>query len=774
MTAIHPGAEPYAKSLREHLAGALEALGDDYEPRTHHLLEDGRPRYINRLILEDSPYLLQHAHNPVDWYPWGEEAFERAKRENKPVFLSIGYSTCHWCHVMERESFESEEIAAILNQHFIAIKVDREQRPDIDDLYMTAVQMLTGHGGWPMSSFLTPEAQPFYGGTYYPPAQFGVLLQRIQGAWTEKRGEVEESAQRLTEAVRQVTSARGAAGEVGETAIRRSVEQILNYQDRNLGGFGGAPKFPHEPEILLLLRQAWRWNDGEALTAALLALDHMARGGIYDQVGGGFHRYSVDAEWLVPHFEKMLYNQAHLSRAYLLAHRLTGEPFFARIARQTLDYVLREMTSPSGAFYSATDADSEGEEGIFFVWTPEQLKAALSEDDAAFAMDLWGVTEAGNFEGRNILHLDRSLAEEAADRDLPLDDLLTRVDGLRETLWQVREEREHPLRDDKLLAAWNGMMITAFADGARHLGEPRYLEAAQRAAEDLWQHQVREDGSLFRVRLGGSASVEGQQEDYAYLMEAFLNLHDLGVQGPWLERTRQLADVMLQRFWDRDVGGFFQSAEGVDPLLIGRPKSPGDGAIPSGNSVAVLALARLARRLGEPTYGDRAEATVAAFAERIQAQPMGFAYLLGGLDEHLHGGLGELRYGAKGHLRVEVRPGKDDEHLTLHLSLAEGWHINAHRPLDEYLVGTRIQPAENSAGSLGLGAAHYPEPEEVSLGFQEEPLAVYQGEVEIPFEIAGEGRRLAFALRFQACDDRQCLEPETLGFVVMLPLPDPS
>ncbi|NIN31188.1 MAG: DUF255 domain-containing protein, partial [Hydrogenophaga sp.] len=400
-----PVKAPYPPALQTQLRAALAARGADYRPRTEHLLANGAPEFTNRLILQDSPYLLQHAHNPVDWYPWGEEAFARARRENKPVFLSIGYSTCHWCHVMERESFDSKAIARILNADFIAIKVDRERRPDVDASYMTAVTLLTGRGGWPLSAFLTPDGNLFFGGTYFPPDAFAEILSRVLELWQKNPALLFSESAKVAEAVASTMANRGTVKEVGASAIVAAVNATLERHDSLEGGFSEAPKFPSEPLLFLLLEHALRTGDEQALEAAETTLQAMARGGIYDQVGGGFHRYSIDPQWLVPHFEKMLYNQANLARLYTEAYRLTGHAGYQRIARQTLDYVLRDMTSPEGAFYSATDADSEGEEGAFFLWTPAQLRAVLGEQDAALAMALYGVSENGNFEGRSILHL---------------------------------------------------------------------------------------------------------------------------------------------------------------------------------------------------------------------------------------------------------------------------------------------------------------------------------------------------------------------------------
>ncbi len=773
----HPGAVAYSEALREKLLDALAAQGESYQPRTHHLTAEGRPHYTNRLILEDSPYLQQHAHNPVDWYPWGPEAFARAKEEDKPIFLSIGYSTCHWCHVMERESFEDVEIARLMNQHFVCIKIDRERRPDVDEFYMTAVHVLGQRGGWPMSSFLTPGGEPFFGGTYYPPPRFTDLLQRVSAAWAGQREQLMQQAAQVTDKVRQATAARGKAEAVGREALEKAVAQILERHDPALGGFGGAPKFPHEPELLYLLARSQRHGDAKALAAAENSLDAMARGGIYDQVGGGFHRYSTDAEWLVPHFEKMLYNQAHLSRAYLAAFSLTGKPFYGRVARETLDYFLREMTAPEGGFYSATDADSSGVEGEFFVWTPEDLRGVLPEADAELAISLWGVTERGNFEGNNILHLARGFETFAAAEGLEVDQLLERVDDIRDLLWRAREVREHPLRDDKIVTAWNGMMITALAEGAEVLGAEsspkkgasgKYLAAALAAADFVWARNRQGSGELWRIHLGGSSSIPALQEDYAYLAEAFATLYDVTGEARWLERARELADAMLERFWDDESGGFYMTAAGADPHLIARPKSPNDGAIPSGNSVAVRALAMLAARTGERSYADRANSTLSAFAQSIARYSAGFAYMMIGADELLHGKSGPRQYAAAGTVKATARvTGSSDQGLRIavDLRIRDGWHVNSDRPLSKDLIPTALS-ADSDRGEWTLDDVDYPAPDTVRLGFQDEPLNVFLGDVTFTTRVrpAGEpeGAVVPLRLRVQACDDRVCLKPEEM------------
>ena len=791
-----PGATPRSPELQARLDTALAAMPAAYEPRTEHLDSSGRPLFLNRLILETSPYLRQHAHNPVDWFPWGVDAFERARAADKPVFLSIGYSTCHWCHVMERESFDNVEVARLMNEKFICIKVDREQRPDIDDIYMTAVQVTQQRGGWPMSSFLLPDRRPFFGATYFPPQQFVNLMQQVDAAWRERRADLETSAAQITDLVQRITSARGTAKNLGRTVIGQATEGLVASTDRVYGGFGDAPKFPNETNLLLLLEEALRTGDRRPLDAALITLRAMARGGIYDQVGGGFHRYSVDGRWLVPHFEKMLYNQAHLLRAYALAYRLTGDPLLARVARETADYVLRDMTSPDGAFYSATDADSEaadGEsvEGEFFVWTKAQLRDALEPADADLTIRLFGVTDEGNFEHRNILFLDRPLDESAGDQGLSLPDLLGRLDHIRERLYQVREERLHPLRDDKILTSWNGMMIRALAEAAAALGEPAYAEAAARSAEFLWRQGRREDGGLWRVWLMGEASTSGLVQDYAHLAHAFVALYDVTGDTDWLERSAAVATQMIERFWDSTPApteaeaetapglgsGFFVAERTASNLLIAQPKSPTDGAVPSGNSVAVRALAELGQRNGDQGSIDRALATVAAFAENVERAPAAYTYMLTGLAVALDGDAGPRGFAGHGAVAAaaSLRPdsAKAEYEVDLDLVIADGWHVNASKPLQEDLIGTEVTGAGSAFEVTDL---RYPEPRRTQVSAQSGDVLIYEGRQRIAFRVrpasgAAAGQlpvAVPISVRLQACDDQVCLLPETV--VLELPL----
>ncbi|HEX3694325.1 MAG TPA: thioredoxin domain-containing protein [Polyangia bacterium] len=583
-----PGAADFDPALRARLAEALAAQGPGYVPRTHHLIGKA-PKYTNRLILEHSPYLLQHAHNPVNWYAWGDEAFAEAKRLKRPVFLSIGYSTCHWCHVMEGESFEDEEIARFMNEHYVCIKVDREERPDLDAIYMSAVQALTGSGGWPMSVWLTPEREPFFGGTYFPPrdgargAQHGFLtiLRELVNTYGQDAARVTKAAQALTRAVRDEMQGQGAvaAGLPTVDAISATVDYFKRAFDDTDGGVRRAPKFPSNIPIRLLLRHYARTGDAQALHMATLTLAKMAGGGLYDQVGGGFHRYSTDAHWLVPHFEKMLYDNALLAVAYAEAFQVTARPDFARVLRETLDYVLREMTAPDGGFYSATDADSEGEEGKFFVWSEGQLRTLLGAGADRF-IRYYGVTAAGNFEGHNILnaaHPDEG--EWAALRTA------------RQQLYDVRARRVPPLRDDKILAAWNGLMISGLAVGGRVLNDAHYVAAAERAADFVLTH-MRKDGRLLRSWKDGPGQHLGYLDDYAFMAAGLLDLFEADFNPRWLREALALSDAVETQFADAAHGGWFMTGADHEQLLA-REKPTYDGAEPSGNAVALLNVLRL-------------------------------------------------------------------------------------------------------------------------------------------------------------------------------------
>ena len=610
-------------------------------------MSDGRRP--NRLIGEKSPYLLQHAHNPVEWFPWGDEAFAKARREDKPVFLSVGYSTCHWCHVMERESFENDAVAAALNEGFVAIKVDREERPDVDRVYMNAAFAVSGQGGWPLSVFLTPDGKPFYAGTYFPPETahgrpgFLDLLRGVREAWQGGRAQIEISAAQLAAGIRQAMQVAPDAGRArAEELMAESYEHLEHVFDERWGGFGRAPKFPQPSQLAFLLRagaaagrSAAVGGEGaaagreRALEMALTTLRRMAMGGLHDHLGGGFHRYSTDAEWRVPHFEKMLYDQAQLACVYLEAHQVTRDPFFAGVARGVFDYVGRDLTHPDGGFYSAEDADSRGpdgrsEEGAFYAWTVAEVEGGLGAEPAAPFLRHYGFTAAGNFEsGKNVLHASDPPEATAAQFGLTPAQLEERLAAGRAALFRARAARPRPHLDDKVLTAWNGLMISALARGHQVLGEARYLESARRAAEFVWARLYDEASATLRRRWrDGEAAVPGGLADYAFLAQGLLDLYEAGFDARDLERALALTDRQVALFWDEAHGGFFDTVAGADERLFVRTKEAHDGAEPAGNSVAVLNLARLARMTGRRDLENKARRTLDLFAAHVARSPL--------------------------------------------------------------------------------------------------------------------------------------------------------
>jgi len=633
-----PGAPAFEAALARRLARAARRRDAETSPRTHHLGPDGAPRYTNRLILETSPYLLQHAHNPVDWRPWGDEAFATARREGRPVLLSIGYSTCHWCHVMEEESYEDLEIAEFLNAHFVAIKVDREERPDVDEVYLEAVQAMTGSGGWPLNVWLTPDRKPFYGGTYFPPrdgvrgARTGFLnvLRTLSEIYARDPVRAADAAADL--AGRLESGAGRASDQVpGAASIRAAVAALAASFDATWGGFGPAPKFPRPSVPALLLRYHRRTGDPHALAMATATLERMAAGGIHDQLGGGFHRYATDARWRVPHFEKMLYDNAQLAGLYLEAFQATGREDFAGVARQTLDYVAREMTSPEGGFYSATDADSAGGEGAYFVWTGAEIDAAVGEAQGRLVRAFFDVTPEGDFDhGQSVLWRPRPPAEVAAGAGVTVEELAQAIDAARPALLAARARREPPATDRKILVAWNGLMVSAFARGALVLGEPRYLAAARRAAALLVARAVARD-RLRHELAEGRATGEAFLDDYAFLIAGLLDLFEVDPDPRWPRQAIALQERLDADFADAAAGGYFFTAAEHEALLT-RPKPDDDGALPAGNSVAALNLLRLAELTGDERYRGRAAGTLRAFGGVLGRAPSALPAMLCALD----------------------------------------------------------------------------------------------------------------------------------------------
>jgi uncharacterized protein len=593
----------------------------------------------NRLAHETSPYLLQHQHNPVAWYAWGEEALERAKAEQRPIFLSIGYSACHWCHVMEHESFENEQIAQLLNDRFVCIKVDREERPDLDQIYMTAVQLLTGRGGWPMSVFLTPELQPFYGGTYWPPHDsrgmpgFDRIILAVHDAWQNRREQAIAQAASLTEHI-QALESEASSVSINESLLRNAAVKLERVFDFRHGGFGNAPKFPHSMDLQLLLRVWQREPRAGVLDMVQLTLQKMADGGIYDHLGGGFARYSVDEHWLVPHFEKMLYDNALLTLAYLEAYVATGEERYARIVREICDYILRAMTDPQGGFFSTEDADSEGVEGKFYVWTAAEIGDVLGAERGRRFCQVYGVTESGNFEhGWSILHLPQSIEQVASQLGVPIVELETQLAEDRAKLFAVRKQRVRPGLDDKILVSWNALMIDALARAAGVLSCPAYLTAAERAADFTWQNMRDARGRLLHTWRKGQAKLNAYLDDYAYFLNACVSLYEASFQERWLGRAVALADDMLAHFAD-PAGGFYFTANDHEQL-IARQKDLQDSSVPSGNSMAAYALQRLGSLTHRDDYLTAAAGTLQPAVSLMEKSPTAAGQMLLAADWHI-------------------------------------------------------------------------------------------------------------------------------------------
>jgi uncharacterized protein len=597
-------------------------------------------KHTNRLAQETSPYLLQHRHNPVDWYPWGPEALERARAEDKPVLLSVGYSACHWCHVMERESFENEDTAALMNQLFVNIKVDREERPDVDQIYMQAVQSMTGHGGWPMTVFLTPDGVPFYGGTYFPPEDrhgipaFPRLLQGVAEAYRARRGEVVEAGKQLLEQMRQGERLRSSASLLTDGILFSAYQALSGEFDSREGGMGRAPKFPQPMNWEFLLRYWKRAGLVQAQDMADLTLTKMARGGMYDQIGGGFHRYSVDGQWLVPHFEKMLYDNAQLASLYLHGWLATGDPEYRRVCEETLDYILREMTHPSGGFFSAQDADSEGVEGKFFVWSAEEIAAALDDPEMTrAALAYWGVDKGPNFEGHSILFVPREPSEVAEHLGLTEARLEELIAAARARLYAVRDKRVHPGLDDKVLASWNGLALAAFAEAGRVLGRADYIAAAVKSARFVVT-QMKAGERLLRSWKDGRAKIKGYLEDYAMVGVGLLALYEATFDRRWLDESRRLAEQALVLFWEEGEGIFFDTGTDHEALVV-RPRNLFDNAVPCGTSVTIEWLLKLAVLFGDERYEAVAVKALRPMADLMTRYPSGFGRYLSALDFHL-------------------------------------------------------------------------------------------------------------------------------------------
>ena len=743
---------------------------------------DGSWKWTNRLIHETSPYLLLHAHNPVDWYPWDNEALARAKKENKLIFLSVGYSTCYWCHVMEREVFSNPEIAAMMNKDFINIKIDREERPDLDEIYMTATQLLTQRGGWPNSVFLTPDLKPFYAGTYFPPTDvpgrpgFPTILDAVHEAWVTREVEVIESANQVSDTIELATS-RGFRALTATPLDRSLTTAALDYlrttYSEAYGGFGGAPKFPSPANLEFLLSEYER-RSGEhpskntpptenesLLKMVTYTLDMMAYGGMYDQIGGGFHRYAVDEKWLVPHFEKMLYDNAQLAKVYLQAHQLTQEPRYRRIAEEVFSFVFREMTAPEGGFYAALDAETDAEEGKYYVWTPDEIQKILGKKTAARFAGIYGVDKVPNFEGKNVLYVPNGAAAE---------DALKEVESAREKLLTARFDREYPLLDTKIIVNWNGLMIDALAYGYQVLGEERYLLAASKAAQFILDTLKKPDGELCHTYTAGVVKRDVYLDDYAFFVRGLLGLYQATGEQEWLDSAKRLTDAMIQLFWDDTNGGFYYTKADAAHLIV-RTKKPYDSAIPSGNAVAVANLLEFGT-----DYRGYAEETLQIFAQSMSQSPSSFMYMHFALNHYLT---------SEERLRNETpslvtATAKIKSHksgifnVMLQLNIAEGWHINANLAGQDNLIPTTV--TVNTGTPFEILDVAYPKGRSTRFEFSNESLNVYEEGLTIPLQLKQKPNMkpdkdvsITLQLTYQLCSETECLLPQTLDIPLEVP-----
>ena len=739
---------------------------------------DGSWKWTNRLVHETSPYLLLHAHNPVDWYPWGDEALALAKKENKIIFLSVGYSTCYWCHVMERKVFSNPEIAAVMNRNFINIKIDREERPDLDEIYMTATQLLVQRGGWPNSVFLTPDLKPFYAGTYFPPTDmpgrpgFPTILDAVHEAWVTREAEVIKSAKQISNAIEMATS-RGftalSAKVLDRSLITGALDHLRTNYSHAYGGFGTAPKFPSPANLEFLLSEYER-NSGlqtpptgneSLLQMVTRTLDMMAYGGMYDQIGGGFHRYSVDAKWLIPHFEKMLYDNAQLAKVYLQAYQLTQEPRYRRVAEEIFSYIFREMTAPEGGFYSALDAETDAEEGKYYVWTADEIRKILGKKDASRFNEVYGVDKGSNFEGNSVLYVPEGSEAE---------NFVKSLSTAREKLLTARFEREYPLLDTKIIVNWNGLMIDALAYGYQVLGEERYLAAASKAAAFILDTLKKPDGELRHTYTAGVVKQDAYLDDYAFLVRGLLGLYQATGEEQWLDSARTLTDKMIQLFWDDKNGGFYYTKADAKHLIV-RTKKPYDSAIPSGNAVAVKNLLAFGA-----DYRHYTEKTLRTFAESMAQSPSSFMYMHFALNHYLTPAEDQnLSTPPLVTTTAKIKK-KDGEvfNVELQLKIAAGWHINANPAGQDNLIPTTVELDVNAPVEI-IDIA-YPKGKTTRFEFSNASLNVYEKSLTIPLQLKQKPNitrkknvPITLKLTYQPCNDTECLLPETLDIPLELP-----
>jgi len=743
---------------------------EEYEISSRYICGQS-PCYTNRLIIENSPYLLQHAHNPIDWLPWAAESLEKARREDKPVFLSIGYAACHWCHVMEEESFDNEAIASLLNEHFISIKVDREQRPDIDEFYANAVMYFQGVQGWPMSLFLTPDGKAFFGGGYYNEQEFRLLLLQIKKKWETRREHTISEAEQVLDHLQAKNGESIQISHLQDAVRKQALNDILSFHDSYYGGFGHGSKFPREPWLFLLLNEAYVNRESDyAFTALKNTLTHIARSGIHDHLAGGFHRYAVDPFWKVPHFEKMLYTQSLLARLFLQSHNIEADNELKSVANKTLQFMLNEMQSPTGGFYASLDADTPEGEGYYYLWNTAQLESALDADEAVFAAELYNIDDSGESKSKgSVLHMTSSVEVFSRTKKLPVETTQAKIARINKKLLRSRENRLAPSLDKKIIMSWNGIAIMALTEGARVLHNPDYLSIAVKTAEFIWDN-MQHDKGFHRVSILGKSEQTAQLDDYAWYLAALIALYDAENNILWLDRAEKIAARIGSGFLDNRHGGLFQTDKDDDNGLPVRPKSAFDKTLPSANAIASQSLIRLARRTGNNDYNELAENILSAFSAEAKQIPSAYSGILIASHELSNQANTLPLFTARGNIRIDasISPLSSELYrLDIKLKMRNKWHINSSKPLDKQLIPTRIQVDKSS--DWFLQSVHYPVPKIMTTSFSQRPLALYEDTVVINAEIRkGKSQKNpTLKLDIQACNDQICLPPEQL---YLLPL----
>jgi uncharacterized protein YyaL (SSP411 family) len=734
----------------DELNTAYSNKGSDYQPRTRHIDEDGKAKFVNHLILSDSPYLLQHAHNPINWYSWSDEAFNKARTENKLIFLSIGYATCHWCHVMEEESFEDLEVAKLMNQYFIAIKVDREIQPDVDATFMNISQLTTGSGGWPLNVFLTPDGRSFLTDTYITKERLISVIPQLQHLWQNETGKITALADLTVQMVDTIKSTQNALQVIAldQTIFNKTTLSILDSFDEIQGGFGEAPKFPRESLQLFLLDEQKRNPSEDKLTAIITTLDAMATGGFYDVIGGGFHRYSVDNAWMVPHFEKMLYNQAQLSLLYTRAYQLTKKPLYKRIAEQTLNYVLKEMQNKKGGFFSATDADSEGEEGTFFIFSSSDLQSILNTEQYQQALKWFDLSKHTEFENKNVIRFHDVNQLQPTDYSV--------VDAFIDKIYQARIQRVPPLTDNKVLLSWNALLIQSFIEAGQVFNNPHYLNTGINTAQYLFD-QFYQNNQLYRVSIDQRVSTPALFEDYVYFAQALLAVFDQTHEQVWLNRVEQLVQQMNTYFWDKQNFGFRMST-GKKHLNLSL-KQIYDDALPSANGIAYQVLVKLSARTTNLDYATQAQQLLGAVSSLIKKDPYSYTSFIQGLNNVMNGELSTVQYAYQGRIRVHTQM-LDNNELLVNLSLNPLWHINSNQPLQDSLIATKVINID--AEHWTITKASYPKGELAKLGFSKEKISIYKGQIIIKLKLKNLSEHYippTLKLSLQACSNKICLPP---------------